>query len=40
MVFTSADTRIGHWVQRKFAPPYEATMRLLNDRFVALAERR
>ena len=40
MVYTSADTRIGHWVQRKFALPYEATMRLLNDRFVALAERR
>ncbi len=40
MVFTSADIRIGYWVQRKFALPYEATMRLLNDRMVALAEKR
>jgi NAD(P)-dependent dehydrogenase (short-subunit alcohol dehydrogenase family) len=39
MVFTSADTRVGYWFQRKFAPPYEATMRLLNDRLVALAQR-
>ena len=39
MVFTSADTRIGHWVQRKFALPYEVAMRKLNDRMVALAER-
>jgi len=40
MVFTSADTRIGYWVQRKFAPPYELTMRLLNDRLNALARSR
>lgn len=39
MVFTSADTRIGYWVQRKFAPPYEWTMRLLNRRLSALANR-
>jgi NAD(P)-dependent dehydrogenase (short-subunit alcohol dehydrogenase family) len=40
MVFTSADTRIGYWVQRKFAPPYELTMRVLNDRLNALAAKR
>ena len=40
MVFTSSETRIGYWFQRKFAPPYEATMRRLNDRMVAIAERR
>jgi NAD(P)-dependent dehydrogenase (short-subunit alcohol dehydrogenase family) len=39
MVFTSAETRIGYWFQRKFALPYEATMRRLNDRMVAIAER-
>jgi len=39
MVFTSADIRIGYWFQRKFAPPYELTMRLLNDRISAIAER-
>ncbi len=39
MVFTSADIRIGHWFQRKFAPPYEAAMRRLNDRMVAIAKR-
>ncbi len=39
LVFTSPDTRIGHWVQRKFALPYEVAMRKLNDRMVALAER-
>jgi NAD(P)-dependent dehydrogenase (short-subunit alcohol dehydrogenase family) len=36
MVFTSADIRVGYWVQRKFAPPYELTMRLLNDRLHKL----
>jgi NAD(P)-dependent dehydrogenase (short-subunit alcohol dehydrogenase family) len=40
MVFTSADTRIGYWVQRKFSPPYELTMRVLNDRLNALAAKR
>jgi NAD(P)-dependent dehydrogenase (short-subunit alcohol dehydrogenase family) len=39
MVFTSADTRIGYWVQRKFALPYEMTMRLFNDRLTAVAGR-
>jgi NAD(P)-dependent dehydrogenase (short-subunit alcohol dehydrogenase family) len=36
LVFTSLDIRAGHWVQRKFAWPYEVFMRLLNDRFHAL----
>jgi NAD(P)-dependent dehydrogenase (short-subunit alcohol dehydrogenase family) len=40
MVYTSPETRIGHWFQRKFAWPYEETMRRLNDRMVAIAERR
>lgn len=39
LVFTSADIRIAHWVQRKFAWPYEETMRRLNDRMVAIAEK-
>lgn len=30
MVFTSADGRAAHWVQRKFSPPYELVMRLMN----------
>jgi NAD(P)-dependent dehydrogenase (short-subunit alcohol dehydrogenase family) len=40
MVFTSADTRIGYWFQRKFAWPYELAMRLLNDRLTAAARQR
>jgi NAD(P)-dependent dehydrogenase (short-subunit alcohol dehydrogenase family) len=40
MVYTSLDVRIGHWVQRKFALPYELAMRQLNDRLVAIARRR
>jgi NAD(P)-dependent dehydrogenase (short-subunit alcohol dehydrogenase family) len=40
MVFTSPDIRIAYWVQRKFAWPYEVLMRRLNDRMVAIAERR
>lgn len=28
MVYSSLDIRFGHWVQRKFAPPYELAMRL------------
>ena len=39
MVFTSADIRIGYWFQRKFAPPYEIVMRVLNDRLTAIAGR-
>lgn len=30
MVFTSPDGRILHWVQRKFSPPYELAMRVMN----------
>lgn len=37
LVFTSLDTRVGYWFQRKFAPPYELSMRLLNDRLTAIA---
>lgn len=40
MVFTSPETRILHWIQRKFSPPYELAMRVANRRFDALAERR
>lgn len=40
LVFTSADVRIGHWVQRHFPPAYELAMRKLNDHLTAAAERR
>jgi NAD(P)-dependent dehydrogenase (short-subunit alcohol dehydrogenase family) len=36
MVYTSRDIQIGHFLQRKFALPYEITMRLMNDRASAL----
>ena len=39
LVFTSRDIQFGHWVQRKFAPPYTLAMRVMNDRLVAVAER-
>jgi NAD(P)-dependent dehydrogenase (short-subunit alcohol dehydrogenase family) len=39
LVFTSADIQITHWLQRKFAPAYELAMRVVNDRFVAIAGR-
>jgi hypothetical protein len=39
MVYTSADIRFGHFVQRKFAKPYELAMQAMNDRLVAVAER-
>jgi NAD(P)-dependent dehydrogenase (short-subunit alcohol dehydrogenase family) len=39
LVFTSRDIQIGHWFQRKFAPPYELAMRLLNDYAAATARR-
>jgi NAD(P)-dependent dehydrogenase (short-subunit alcohol dehydrogenase family) len=39
LVYTSRDIQFGHWVQRKFAPPYELAMRKMNDRLVAVAER-
>ncbi|MFC7756375.1 SDR family oxidoreductase [Tsukamurella soli] len=37
LVFTSADTRFGYFVKRKFALPYEIAMRVANDRFTYLA---
>ncbi len=37
MVFTSLDIRLGHWLQRKFALPYELAMRYLNDRLHRVA---
>jgi NAD(P)-dependent dehydrogenase (short-subunit alcohol dehydrogenase family) len=39
LVFTSRDIQFGHWVQRKFAPPYHLAMRLMNDQLVAVARR-
>jgi NAD(P)-dependent dehydrogenase (short-subunit alcohol dehydrogenase family) len=39
MVFTSRDIRVGYFVQRKFALPYEFAMRRLNDHLVAVAEK-
>jgi NAD(P)-dependent dehydrogenase (short-subunit alcohol dehydrogenase family) len=37
MVYTSNDIRFGHFVQRKFAKPYELVMQALNDRLSAVA---
>jgi NAD(P)-dependent dehydrogenase (short-subunit alcohol dehydrogenase family) len=39
LVFSSRDIQIGHWVQRKFAPPYELAMRVFNDQLNKAAER-
>jgi NAD(P)-dependent dehydrogenase (short-subunit alcohol dehydrogenase family) len=39
MVFTSRDIRVGYFVQRKFAFPYELAMRRLNDHLVSVAEK-
>ncbi len=39
MVYTSLDVRIGHWVQRKFAPPYELTMRIFGRELNRAARR-
>jgi NAD(P)-dependent dehydrogenase (short-subunit alcohol dehydrogenase family) len=36
LVFTSADVRHGHYVQRKFALPDELAMRFMHDRLVAV----
>ncbi len=30
MVFTSPDGRFLHWLQRKFSPPYQLMMRVMN----------
>ncbi|MBM4364175.1 MAG: SDR family oxidoreductase [Deltaproteobacteria bacterium] len=38
LVFTSNETRIGHWVQRKVGFLYERTMRKLNDRLYRAAK--
>lgn len=40
MVFTSLDIRVGYWFQRKFALPYELTMRALNSQLHRLLESR
>ena len=37
MVYTSRDIQFGHFVQRKFAFPYEVAMRKANDRMTAVA---
>jgi NAD(P)-dependent dehydrogenase (short-subunit alcohol dehydrogenase family) len=39
MVYTSRDVRIGYFLQRKVALPYELVMRLMNDRLVAVTRR-
>ena len=39
MVYTSPDIRIGHWLQRKFAWPYERAMQAMNDRLTKVGER-
>lgn len=39
MVYTSNDIRFGHFVQRKFAKPYEIAMQVMNDRLTAIAEK-
>jgi NAD(P)-dependent dehydrogenase (short-subunit alcohol dehydrogenase family) len=36
MVFTSNDIKLGYWLQRKFALPYELAMRALNNRVAAM----
>jgi NAD(P)-dependent dehydrogenase (short-subunit alcohol dehydrogenase family) len=40
LIFTSRDIQFGHWVQRKFAPPYELAMRAMNDVLTRAAARR
>jgi NAD(P)-dependent dehydrogenase (short-subunit alcohol dehydrogenase family) len=40
LVFTSPDIRIAFWLQRKWALPYELTMRAANRYFTRIAERR
>jgi NAD(P)-dependent dehydrogenase (short-subunit alcohol dehydrogenase family) len=39
IVYTSNDIRFGHFVQRKFAKPYELAMQVMNDRLSAVAEK-
>ena len=38
LVLTSREIKVAHWFQRKFAPPYELAMRLINDRFTSILE--
>lgn len=38
LVLTSREIKVAHWFQRKFAPPYEIAMRLINNRFTAILE--
>jgi NAD(P)-dependent dehydrogenase (short-subunit alcohol dehydrogenase family) len=40
LVYTSADIRVLHWMQRLFEPAYALTMRLANDRFQRVLGRR
>jgi NAD(P)-dependent dehydrogenase (short-subunit alcohol dehydrogenase family) len=37
LVFTSRDIQVGHWFQRKFAPPYTLAMRVANKQLVRVA---
>lgn len=37
MIFTSLDIRLGYWLQRKFAWPFDWFMQLLNNRLYSLA---
>lgn len=39
LVFTSADVRVGHWLQRAFPLPYELAMRWFERQLVAAARR-
>ncbi len=39
LVYTSTETRILHWFQRVFPPPYEWVMRYLNDVMRSVAKR-
>jgi aryl-alcohol dehydrogenase-like predicted oxidoreductase len=38
MVFTSADGRLLHWIQRKFSPPYALAMRLAGRELDRVAD--
>jgi NAD(P)-dependent dehydrogenase (short-subunit alcohol dehydrogenase family) len=39
LIFTSADVRVGHFIQNKLGFPYELAMRVLNDVFQARAQK-
>jgi NAD(P)-dependent dehydrogenase (short-subunit alcohol dehydrogenase family) len=38
-VYTSRDIQVGHFLQRKFEAPYVLFMRIVNDRFTAIARK-